>query len=319
MAKEIVVFDLNNPSSAAKIVYVDIGTLIRTGSGGEEEWLIKFYTQEYSNNITLDNIRSLYLDELSSGWYKSSGLVDSYYTMGTNCDSLNIKIDGSQGTYPIVLDHGNSLTGKVVAKDIENKIKEIPETGEWLDNDSSLSFGYTNCRVNYIDSKFYVLSGSSGNYSGDKKSSVSIEKVTSNTAYEVLGFSLGVNSEDLDSTIITESLLVSNYNSDTEDLIVGNNITPQDGEAFYITDGINEDYFVCISGSVTGNLKVQTYSVNSYIGIKHNYLSGQSKVQIVKDTDPDFAPPNYTTSLDDMIKWGIASISNKIDYTAYGV
>ena len=319
MAKEIVVFDLNDPTSTAKTVFVDIGTLIKKGVGGEEEWLLKFYTYSHKNNITRESVKAVYLHELSSGWYKSSGLTNNNYSIDSSCDMLNIKIDGSQGTYTITLDHGDNLTGKVVSKDIENKINKIPEEVEWLENDNNLIFGYTNCRVKYNDDKFYILSGSSGYYSGNKKSSVSVTTVVGNTAYELLGFNLGTNSEDLDSIIINEASLLTNYVIDTEDIIIDNDIIPECGEAFYITDGLNEDYFVCISGSETGNLKVQTYTNNSYVGIKHNYLAGQSKIQLVKKNDPDFKPTNYTSSLDEMIKWGINVISNQIDYSIYGV
>ena len=226
MAKEIVVFDLNDPTSTAKTVFVDIGTLIKKGVGGEEEWLLKFYTYSHKNNITRESVKAVYLHELSSGWYKSSGLTNNNYSIDSSCDMLNIKIDGSQGTYTITLDHGDNLTGKVVSKDIENKINKIPEEVEWLENDNNLIFGYTNCRVKYTDDKFYILSGSSGYYSGNKKSSVSVTTVVGNTAYELLGFNLGTNSEDLDSIIINEASLLTNYVIDTEDIIIDNDIIP---------------------------------------------------------------------------------------------
>jgi len=319
VAKEIIVFSIDGNVNTPKRVMVDIGTLIKTSSNGEEEWLLKFYTPHFSDNIRNTSIKSIYLDELSSGWYKSSGLVNNLYTITNNCDSLNVCIDGSQGIYKIVLDHNENLNGRVVAKDIESKIRNIPSTDEWLDNDINLSFGYTNCRVKYKDSKFYILSGSSGAYSGENKSSVSISRVVGDGAYNMLGFHLGINSEELDSISATESLLITNYTVGDQEVKIGNEIKPNNGDVFYITDDINEDYFVCVSGTSIGTLKVQTQAEYNYSGITHDYLAGQSKVQLVKKTDPDFKPPNYTSSLDDMIKWGISSIADKIDYIEYGV
>ena len=319
MAREIIVFSMDGNVNTPKKVTVDIGTLIKTISDGEEEWLLKFSTSDFSDNIRNTTIKSIYLDELSSGWYKSSGLVNNSFTITNNCDSFNICIDGSQGIYTVVLDHDENLNGVVIAKDIESKIKNIPTTDEWLESDIDFSFGYTNCRVKYRDSKFYVLSGSSGVYSGENKSSVSISRVVGNAAYNILGFHLGVSSEKIDSTITPESLLIMDYVVGESEVKIDNNINPNSGDVFYITDDVNEDYFVCVSGSSIGTLKVQTQIEYNYSGISNNYLAGQSKVQLIKKTDPDFKPTNYTSSLDDMIKWGINSIADKIDYEEYGV
>jgi len=314
VAKEIVVFDSSRPEYDSKIVKVDIGTLIQTGHGGEEKWLLKFYTPEFSDVDSRTGIKSVYLDQLSSGWYKSSGLVDNSYTISTNNDSLNIRLDNSSGTYNIVLDHGTGLKGKVVANEIKRKINDIPNSVDWVDEGDPIKFCYTNCNVKYKDDKFYILSGSSGEYSGAEVSSVRVSEVSGNTCYYTLGFHLGVSSEVLSDIIIKESLLLQNYVTNTSNLIIDNNISPEDGDVFYITDDLNEDYFVCVSGSVVGNLKIQTSAFNSYIGIKNNYLAGATKIQLLKKNDPDFIPTNYTTSIDDMIKWGINNIANKIDY-----
>jgi len=314
MAKEIVVFDSSNPEYDAKIVKVDIGTLIQTGHGGEEKWLLKFYTPEVSDVDLRTGIKSVYLNQLSSGWYKSSGLVGNSYTISTNNDSLNIRLDNSSGIYKIVLDHGTELKGKVVANEIKRKINDIPNSVDWIDVGDPIKFCYTNCNVKYKNNKFYILSGSSGKYSGVGASSVRVSKVNGDSCYYTLGFHLGVSSEALDSIIIKESLLLQDYITNTSNLIIDNNINPKDGDVFYITDDVNEDYFVCISGSVVGNLKIQTLAFNSYIGIKNNYLAGATKIQVLKRNDPDFIPTNYTTTIDDMIKWGINNIANKIDY-----
>jgi len=314
VSKEIVVFDSTHPEYDAKIVKVDIGTLIQAGHSGEEKWLLKFYTSEFSNVDLRTGIKSVYLNQLSSGWYKSSGLVDNSYTISINNDSLNICLDNSSGTYKIVLDHGIELKGKVVANEIKRKINDIPNSIDWIDVGDSIKFCYTNCNVKYKDDKFYILSGSSGEYSGVEVSSVRVSEVIGDSCYYTLGFHLGVSSEVLDDTIIKESLLLQNYITNTSNLMVDNTINPEDGDVFYITDDLNEDYFVCVSGSVVGNLKVQTSILNSYIGIKNNYLAGATKIQVLKKNDPDFIPTNYTTSIDDMIKWGINNIANKIDY-----
>jgi len=314
MAKEIVVFDLNNPSSDPKIVKVDIGTLIRSSHEGEEEWLLKFYTLDYSDIALKKNIKSIYLDELSSGWYKSSGLVDTDYIITGGNDSFSIQIDNSIGIYTVTINHGEGLKGEVVARDIKEKINGLPDSGSWVESEEDITYSYRNCNVKYKDKKFYILSGSSGTYSGDDSSSVRVSKVSGDSCFNILGFDLGISSEVLDTTIIDEFLLGVDYISNTENLNVGLTIVPEENSSYYITDGSNEDYFICISGSTVGNLKVQTYSNNSYIGIKHNYLAGQSKIQLIKSTDPDFKPTNYTSSVDEMIKWGINNIANKIDY-----
>ena len=314
MAKEIVVFDFEHPEYDAKTVKVDIGTLIQTGHSGEEKWLLKFYTSELSNVDSREGIKSVYLEQLSSGWYKSSGLVGTSFTISTNNDSLNIRLDNSSGTYKIILDHGTGLKGTVVANEIKRKINDIPNSVDWIDIGDPIKFCYTNCNVKYKDDKFYILSGSSGEYSGSEVSSVDVSEVSGDTCYYTLGFHLGVSSKSLDSIIINESLLLQDYVTNTSNLLLDNNISPEDGDVFYITDDLNEDYFICISGSTVGNLKVQTSNVNSYIGIKNNYLAGATKIQVLKKNDPDFIPTNYTISIDDMIKWGINNIANKIDY-----
>ena len=315
MAKEVVVFDLDNMSSDPKIVKVDIGTLIQTRQEGEEKWLLKFYTYEYSDAELKSGIKSIYLDQLSSGWFKSSGLVNTSYTITDQNDSLNVQIDGSIGIYTIVLEHGQGLKGSVVANDIKRKINAIPDSEDWIDGEDIIKFSYVNCIVKYKDDKFYILSGSSGAYSGSESSTIRVFKVSGDNAYNTLGFNLGISSEEINMYVVTETLLLVNYISDTDNLIIGPELVPSNGEVCYITDNVNEDYFVCLSGSIAGNIKVQTTANNSYIGIKHGFLAGETKIQLLKPNDPDFNPTNYTSSVDDMIKWGINSIANKIDYT----
>jgi len=320
MATNVVVYDLENYPDNNKTIVTDQKLVTPIGYEGDEQWVSSFVTTAYSDIDERTAIQDLYIQEIKGGWLKSSGFVSAGFTLGSNNKRLKIKLDASAGAaggggyYTITLEVGTGLTGEAVAEDMETKIRAI----SLVAGDSGFSLAYMNASVEYIGGRFWIISGMmSAYYTGTNRSSVDVVQSGSDICWQTLGFNLSINSETIASVSIKEVELSAPYNTNTTSLSVDTGLSVSVGDCFMITDDQGQkDYFTAISGSGETSIVVCTHDDNSYVGIDHSYTVSGTKVQKLREQDPEQVPVAYYNTIDKAVRFGIKSIANQIDFTA---
>jgi hypothetical protein len=328
MAISISTQDLINYPGTVKTVTVDQTTMVPTGFEGDEQYVQKFSTNAYSDITNTTAIQDIYVTSFKTGWCKSSGFAGSGGKFGVDSthNKLNIKIDAStttsgssvgNGYYEITLDYNLDETpigGSVIAADMEEKIRAISLHTE----DTGFSMSYLNASVEYLNGKFYIVSGSIGNYfTGSDRSSVKVLPAATNDCSNELGFNLPLDSETLAGIAVKETYITADYTADTTPLTIAAGTGVTAGDCLMITDGTSTDYFTAISGTTSTSVVVPTSSSNNYVGIANNYTTASgARVQVLRQQDPDGRPTMWYTDVDSIVRWGIKSIVNQIDYSS---
>lgn len=324
MATSITVYDLENYPDNPKTVTIDQKSVVPVGGEGDEKWVFSCITSAYGGTGSTA-IQDLYIQEIKTGWLKSSGFVGTggKFTITDSSNNLKVKIDNSAGAsggggyYTITLASGTNLTADVIADDLETKIRALPDDDSWITGDDPYKLAYINASVEYKDGKFWIISGSvSAYYTGTSRSSVKIAKVTSDTCYETLGFDLSIDSQTIAGISIKEVLLTSSYSIEDATLSIGAGTSVTAGDGLMITDGTNVDYFTALSGTIATSVAVSTTAINGHAGILHSYITGVSKVQVLRQQDPDQAPLAWHDTVDSIVRHSIKSIANQIYFAS---
>ncbi len=204
---------------------------------------------------------------------------------------------------------------------METKIRAIADNIHTAD--AGFTLAYKNASVEFTDGQFWIISGSVGRYyTGTNRTSVQVAAGSSADCHAMLGFDLQMTSEALSAVSVKESVLTQNYTSNTADLHVQSGLGVVAGDCLMITDGTNTDYFTAISGTTDTVIKVPTSAGQNYVGIANNYsylpsASGTgSKVQLLREQDPDGVPTAYYTDIDAITRFGVKSMINQIDYSS---
>lgn len=319
MAINLDLYDLENYPGNPKRGTVDIVQMIPTGYGGDEQFVLKFSTTAYSDAVNRTTIDDIYLQETLCGWSKSSGFagVGGKFTITSSTNALRIKLDGCtggsySGYYEIVLDEGVNITGAAIAEDIQAKLRAVTVA----DADASHSLSYKNAVCVFKNNRFYIHSGSMSNaFSGSNKSSVSVYKASfANSANATLGFDMAIESEELAGYSAKEVITSANYTVGGDTLMVSAGLGVSAGDALYITDGVNTDYFVAVSGTTDTAIKVPNETDHNFNAIANNYTAG-AKVQLLVPVDPEFEPNSAVKTVDEVCRWGVMSIINQIDFS----
>lgn len=330
MAIRVDTQDLDNYPGTVKVVTLDQDQIVPTGEEGDEKYVLSFSTTAYSDNDNNTAIQTIYIRNFKTGWCKSSGFTGSNgrFALDATHKSLKIKLDATvsgadgSGWYTITLEHenGSYMSGEAIAADMEVKIRALADSIHVADTGFALS--YKNASVEFDDGQFWVIAGSVGRYyTGTARSSVQIAAAASNDCYAMLGFDLPQTSEDLAAVSVKESVLTQNYTTDTANLYIQSGMGVVPGDCLMITDGSNTDYFTAISGTTDTNIKVPTMATHNYVGVANSYAyspaaSGTgSKVQLLREQDPDGTPTLYYTDIDSITRFGLKSIINQIDYS----
>jgi len=326
MALNISTQDLENYPGNVKTVTVDQAQIVPTGFEGDEQFVLKFSTTAYSDNTNNTAIQDIYVTNIKTGWCKSSGFAGSggKFSLDSTHNKLNIKIDNSAttsgiggGYYEITLDYNQDETpvsGNTIAADMEEKIRALI-----LDTvDTGFSLSYKNASVEYLDGKFYIVSGSVSEYhTGNNRSSVKVLPGSTNDCSKELGFDLTIDSEALAGISIKESYITVNYTTDTTPLTIAAGTSVDAGDCLMITDGVNTDYFTALSGTTDTSVVVPTSGNNNFVGIAHSYTTASgARIQILRQQDPEGVPSAWYTDVDSITRWGIKSIVNQIDYSS---
>lgn len=315
MAINIDTQDLQNYPGNVKRVTLDQESLVPQDYEGDEQFVLNFSTSAYSDNTSRTAIQDYYITGFKSGWCKSSGFKGTNFALDSSNCSLEIKIDSttsgiSDGYYRVTLSHedGLPITGDSVAADLESKIRDISlETA-----DTGYEIAYANAVVEFQGGKFWIISGSAGNYyTGSNKSSVKVRPSSDNDCSELLGFDLYTSSEAIASTAIKEAYLTSDYTTTggIDSIDVSVNIGASVNDCLMLTDRTNTDYLqiTTVSGSTL-------YFDGSKVD--NNYSANVSKVQLLREQDPDADPTLWFDSIDKISRHGIKVIMSQIDYSS---
>jgi hypothetical protein len=328
MAITVSTQDLINYPGTVKTVTVDQTSMVPTGQEGDEKYVQKFSTGAYSSIANTTAIQDIYVTKFKTGWCKSSGFAGAggKFDVDSTHNKFNVKIDATttvtgsnigDGYYEITLTYNaddTPIAGSTVAEDIETKIRAIALHTE----DTGFSLAYMNASVEYSNGKFYIVSGSVGSYfSGEDRSSVKVMAASSNDCSKELGFNLPLDSQTLDGIAIKESYITVDYTTNTTPLTIAAGTSVDPGDCLMITDGTNVDYFTAVSGTTDNSVVVPTNGNNSYIGITNSYTTASgARVQILRQQDPEGIPTMWYTDIDAIVRWGIKSLVNQIDYSS---
>jgi hypothetical protein len=316
---------LDNYPGVTKTVTLDQSSVVLAGEEGDEQYVLKFSTTAYSDNNSNTAIQTMYITDFRNGWCKSSGFAGSSgkFDLDSTHNQLKVKLDATvsgtdgNGYYTITLEYNQDetpISGEAIAADMEEKIRAISlETA-----DTGFALSYLNASVWFQDNKFYITSGSVGEYyTGDNRSSVRVAAASSNDCSAELGFNLEMNSETMSSVAVREAILGADYTTNTTPLTIGAGTGATAGDCFVITDGTNTDYFTVLSGTTSTSLVVPTSANNGYVGIAHSYTTASGAVlQKLRRQDPDGEPTMWFNDIDSITRFGLKSIINQIDYSS---
>jgi len=320
MALNIDTQDLVNYPGNVKRVEVDQELIVTNLDEGDESFVLSCSTTAYSDNTLRTKIQDYYVTNFKAGWCKSSGFAGSAgkFALDSTHNSIEVKIDSttsgiSDGYYRITLDHddGLLLDGSVIANDMGIKIRALADT--FGSADIGYKMAYMNAVVEFENGRFWIVSGSIGNYySGSYKTSVRVRESSVNDASALLGFNLQVTSEDIDALSIKEALVVTDYTVSGTTMTIAQNIGAAINDCLLITDGTNVDYFQLTSAPTGGGI-ILTFGDDK---ISHNYTTNEAKVQLFRLQDPDAEPMLWFSSVDKVTRHGVKSIINQIDYSS---
>lgn len=328
MALNIDTQDIENYPGTTKRVSVDQDSIVPAGFEGDEQYVINISTTAYSDNTNNTAIQDLYVMDFKAGWCKSSGFAGSSgkFDVDSTHYKLNVKIDNStttsgssvgNGYYEIELDYNQDdtpITGEAIAADMEEKIRAISVHTE----DTGYALSYLNASVEYTNGRFWIISGSMSSYfTGSNRSSVRVLPAATNDCSVELGFNLTYDSETMAAISVKEAALGSNYTANSTPLTIGPGTGVVAGDCLSITDGTNTDYFTALAGTTDTSIVVPVSGTNGYVGISNNYTTTSgARLQVLRPQDPNATPEIYHNSVDKIIRFGLKTMVNQIDYSS---
>lgn len=305
-----------------KRVTIDQESVVPQGQEGDEQFMFNFSTTAYSDITNRTQIQDYYVTSFRTGWCKSSGFAGTAFALTSGTCNLEVQIDsttsgtdGVSGYYSITLDHnaGVPIAAEVVAADIETKIRALADT--FGSEDVGFKLAYMNSSVSFTGGKLWIVSGSTGEwYSGENKSAVNVRTAATNDCSVVLGFNLSVSSEVFDSSAVKEALVLTDFagstSSGTSYITINQNVGATVDDCMVITDGTVSDYFQ-VTG-ITGGTIVEFDGQK----VSNDYIADKSKVQVLREQDPDADPALWFDTIDKITKHGIKTMINQIDYSS---
>lgn len=322
MALNIDTQDLINYPGTTKRVTIDVTSIVPTGYEGDEKIVMTAATTAYSDNVLRTAIQDLYITEMKAGWCKSSGFTgtNGKYSITDSQKNIMVMMDNTVsgtdglGYYQVTLDTSDTLiNGDVIAADLETKIRALTmETA-----DTGFALAYRNASVEYQDGKFYIITGSvSEYYTGTNRSSVKVKAASSADCSVELGFNVSMDSQTMAGIAPKDTYLSSDYISGagTVSVVGGSNVSQ--GDACMIKDADNTVYFTALSGTIDTSIAVATYSTNGYHGIPYGFTVSGTKVQVLRESDPDGGPTMWYTNVDSIGRWAIKTLVNQVDYSS---
>ena len=326
MAINIDTQDLVNYPGTVKRVTLDQTSVVPQGYEGDEKFMMSFSTTAYSDNTNRTAIQDSYVTYFKAGWCKSSGFAGNAgkFELDSDVCQLEIKIDsttsgvGSSGYYGITLEHesGIAMDGEVIAADMEIKIRALADT--FGTDDIGFKLAYMNASVEFTNGKFWIISGSVGQYySGSNKSSVKVRaSTTGNDASVLLGFDLPTESETLDGISVREAFVLTDFMGETVTtgtgtITIDQNVGAGQYDCLMIASASGSDYMQLLDDPVGGT--ILEFSAAS---VTNNYHANAAKVQLLREQDPEAEPTLWFDNVDAICRHGIKTIVNQIDYSS---
>jgi len=321
MAINVDTQDLTNYPGNVKRVTADQESVVPQGYEGDEQFMLSFSTTAYSDISTTTRIQDYYITSFKAGWCKSSGFSGTKFALDSTNNAIEVKIDAttsgiSDGYYRVVLEHddGIPIDAEVVAADLETKIRTIADSLTGVDIGYKLAF--MNASVTFLGARFWIISGSvSEYYSGTNKSAVRVRASSTNDCSEILGFNLSTSSELVDSLAVKEALVLTTFSgsvvtSGTSQITISQNIGISVNDCMIITNGTDSDYFQV--SSVVGGTAVSFDAAK----VSGDYTALKTKVQLLREQDPDADPTLWFDDIDKITRHGIKTMVNQIDYSS---
>ena len=189
---------------------------------------------------------------------------------------------------------------------------------------STYQLGYMNMSVEYTDGRFQFVSGSvSEYYSGANKSSVNINTGTldlkdGENANHILGLDFPMTSESLASFEAKEARVNGSYTAGNTTLNVKEytwvDIATISGSVFAITsDNSSWEYFLCTGGTVSA---MTIAGMHGSGGLINSYSDDDKLLMFDGPQDPQAVPTPWHSEIDSIVRWGVKSISNQIDFSS---
>jgi len=309
MARNVTVYDLDNYPDNSKTITCDQQSIVPIGYAGDEQWVLSFVTSAYSDNTSRTAIQDIYVREMKTGWYKSSGLVSlSSVTVSSGSKVLGLNIDNSSKTYYIQMTE-DTYGPDALAEHMENLIRAIPDAGNWASADDQLS--YKNAQVEYVNGRLKIISGTVNEYyTGTTRTSVQVTYSGSDIFYYDAGFDLGIGSYDVAGTTVRESLVTVGCDSDSTSITISTMVGLVAGDPIVITNGTNTEYFIAEAGTTTASIVITSGTLSN------SYTANRAKVQKLRIQDPNQSPVMYHNTVDSIMRWGIFSMVNQIDFSS---
>ena len=316
MAVNVSVYDLVNYPDNSKTVTVDIKQVTPIGYEGDEQWVISVVTSAYSDNTNRTAIQDVYIQSQRSGWLKGMQASGPFVIASGTNGAFEIKID-SDSTWRHIDIAPGTYSGDALADYLEEQIRALE-----VHVSATYELAYMNMSVEYTDGRFQFVSGSvSEHFTGTNKSSVtinsgSLDYGTGNCA-NYLGLDFPMSSEGLAAFEAKEGRVASGgYSAGAATLNVEDytwDATTFSGSVFAITsDNSTWEYFICTGGtaaalSVTGA---------GGTGLDASYSQYDKVIMFDGPQDPQATPTPWHSEVDSVVRWGVKTIANQIDYSS---
>ena len=318
MAVNITVYDLVNYPDNNKTVTVDIKQVTPIGYEGDEQWVVSCVTNSYSDNTARTAIQDIYIQNHRVGWLKGMLAAGPFSIVSGTNQALEIKIDSDPTWRHIDIPTG-VYSGDSLADWLEETIRAMNGSVS-----STYQLGYMNMSVEYTDGRFQFVSGSvSEYYSGANKSSVNINTGTldlkdGENANHILGLDFPMTSESLASFEAKEARVNGSYTAGNTTLNVKEytwvDIATISGSVFAITsDNSSWEYFLCTGGTVSA---MTIAGMHGSGGLINSYSDDDKLLMFDGPQDPQAVPTPWHSEIDSIVRWGVKSISNQIDFSS---
>jgi len=330
MAVNVSVYDLVNYPDNSKTVTVDIKQVTPIGYEGDEQWVVSCVTSAYSDNTARTAIQDIYIQNMRAGWLKGMEASGPFtLTSGVNA-GFEIKIDADPTWRHIDIPTG-VYTGDALADWLETEIRALNSAVS-----STYQLAYMNMSTEYTDGRFQFVSGSvSEHLIGANRSSVAINADTlyvpgpggQDNCAHTLGLDFPMTSESLAGFAAKEGRVDGSYTAGNTTLNTkeyGWDVTTFSGSVFAITSDLVEqggfenstvtyEYFICVGGTASA-MTIQGAHASG--GLLNNYDPDDKIVMFDGPQDPQAVPTAWNSEVDGVVRWGIKSIANQIDYSS---
>lgn len=304
MATTVTVYDIDNYPDNGKSVIVDLKQVVTIGTLGDDRWCISGSTSATASGSA--SIQDIYIVDYTLGWCMSSDFEQGPYTINSSQNAMQVSINGSTYRTITLTNQASPVSGDAVAADMQTKIRALAATG--AAEEGNLAF--KNAWVTFDSGRFIIQSGASADgYTGTDKTSVSVAAAASNDVSAHLGFFAAVTSEDIAGASVDETYLQYAYvtSSGYGYIEVADSSIASAGECIGITDGSNTEYRY-VSSVSTGRIYVNSDFSNDY--------AAESRVQVLRMQDPRSNPYPTLDSVDEAVRYVIASLANQIDFSS---